>query len=82
MHWCATNQCKCRTQKSRTSKTYKFFNINGIIEIDSIQDLNNALSNINIDLYNKMRPAMEENFKIAQQFKIFKINEKEILYLL
>lgn len=57
----------------------KFFNINGIIIIDNLQDLINVLPSITIDLYNKMKPYIEENYKIAQNYKTFKFNETAIL---
>jgi hypothetical protein len=60
----------------------KFFNINGIIVIDSLLDLMNVLSSITIDLYNNMKPYIEENYNIAQQYKNFNINEKAILNLI
>jgi hypothetical protein len=57
----------------------KFFNINGIIVIDSLVDLINVLPTINVDVHNKMKPHIEENYKIAQQYKTFVINEQAIL---
>jgi hypothetical protein len=60
----------------------KFFNINGIIVIDSLSDLINVLSSINIDLYNTKKPYIEENYNIAQQYKNCNINEKAILDLI
>ena len=60
----------------------KFFNINGIIVINTLMDLINVLSSICIDLYNNMKPYIEENYNIAQQYKNFNINEKAILDLI
>lgn len=60
----------------------KFFNINGIIVINSLVDLMNVLPTITIDLYNNMKPYIEENYNIAQQYKNFIINEKAILDLI
>lgn len=60
----------------------KFFNINGIIVIDSLKDIINALPILNSYLYNNMKPYIEENYKTAQQYKTFVINEKPILDLL
>ena len=57
----------------------KFFNINGIIVIDSLADLMNVLPTITVDLCNKMKPYVEENYKTAQQYKTFVINEQAIL---
>jgi hypothetical protein len=59
-----------------------FFNINGIIVIDSLADLMNVLPTITIDLYNKMKPYVEENYKTAQQYKSLVINEQAILDLI
>lgn len=56
-----------------------FFNINGIIVIDSLVDLMNVLPTITVELYNKMKPYVEENYKTAQQYKAFVINEQIIL---
>jgi hypothetical protein len=60
----------------------KFFNINGIIVINSLTDLSNILSTISIDLYTTMKPYIKENYNIAQQYKNFNINEKAILDLI
>jgi hypothetical protein len=57
----------------------KFFNINGIIIIDNLQDLIDVLPSISIDLYNKMKPYIEENYNTAQNYKSFKFNESAIL---
>jgi hypothetical protein len=59
-----------------------FFNINGVIVIDSLADLINILPTITIDLYNKMKPYIEENYKSAQKYKTFVINEQAILGLI
>jgi len=56
-----------------------FFNINGIIMIDSLEDLINNLPTINNKLYNKMKPYIEENYNSAQNYKTFKLNERAIL---
>jgi hypothetical protein len=58
---------------------YKFFNSNGIIIFDSLEDLIAILPSLSIELYNNMKPYIEENYKIAQQYKSFVINEKAIL---
>jgi len=60
----------------------KFFNINGIIMIDTISDLTDVLQNINVELYNKMKPYIEENYNTAQKYKSFKINEDAILEII
>ena len=56
-----------------------FFNINGIIVINSLDDLSSVLPTLNDELYYKIKPYIEDNYNKAQQYKIFKINEKAIL---
>ena len=57
----------------------KFFNTYGIITIDSLDDLTNILPTLNDNLYNKIKPYIEDNYNKAQQYKRFIINEKAIL---
>lgn len=57
----------------------KFFNSNGIIIIDSLNDLVSLIPTLNIELYITMKPYIEENYKTAQQYKTFIINEQYIL---
>jgi len=57
----------------------KFFNINGIIVIDSLADLINVLPTLNSDLYNKMKPHIEENYNTSQKYKGFQFNEEALL---
>jgi len=57
----------------------KFFNIDGIIVINTLDDLTNILPTLNDDLYNKIKPYIEDNYNKAQQYKTFIINEKAIL---
>jgi len=57
----------------------KFFNTDGIIMINSLDDLTNVLPTLNDELYNKMKPYIEYNYNTAQQYKTFTINEKAIL---
>jgi hypothetical protein len=59
-----------------------FFNIKGIIMIDSLDDLISILPTMDINLYNNMKPYIEENYKTAQQYKTLVINEKAILDIL
>jgi hypothetical protein len=61
---------------------YKFFNIKGIIVIDTLTDLINILPTITTDLYNNMKPYIEENYNTAQKYKTFKINEPALLDLI
>ena len=56
-----------------------FFNINGIIVIDSMEDIIRILPTITVDLYNQMKPYIEENYKTAQKYKTFVFNEEAIL---
>jgi hypothetical protein len=46
----------------------QFFDINGIITFNSLEDLNKIIKNLNIDTYNSMGKAIIENYKIAQQY--------------
>jgi len=59
-----------------------FFNINGIIIIDSLDDLIAILPSLTMELYDNMKPYIEENYNTAQQYKNFTINEKAILDIL
>lgn len=61
---------------------HKFFNTKGIIMIDNIGDLSNVIPTLNAELYNGMKPYMEENYNTAQKYKTFKINEDVILEIL
>jgi hypothetical protein len=58
-----------------------FFNSKGIIIIDSLEDLISILPSLTIELYNNMKPYIEDNYKRAHQYKTFVINEKEILHI-
>jgi hypothetical protein len=60
----------------------KFFNINGIIVIDSLEDFIHVLTTIDAELYNKMKPYIEENYNTAQKYKTFHFNEEAILDVL
>jgi hypothetical protein len=47
----------------------KYFNTNGMILIDSINDFDNAINTyVNEDFYNKKLPIIKENFERAKQF--------------
>lgn len=61
---------------------YKFFNIEGIIMIDNLNDVYKVLNSINIDLYNERNNIIKENYEKAQKYKDFKINEEAILEML
>jgi hypothetical protein len=50
--------------------------------IDSIDDLSKIIPTIGIELYNNMKPFIEENYERAQRYKQFHINEKAILDIL
>lgn len=49
-------------------KIDEFFNINGIIIIDSIDDIINKINEFDEKLYNKMKTYVIENFEIARQY--------------
>lgn len=59
----------------------KFFNIDGIITFDSVNELSDIIKNLSIDKYNSMIDAIKDNFKKAKEFLIAEdyIYEKYIL---
>lgn len=48
-----------------------FFDINGIITFDNIEELNNILINISIEQYNSMLKSVENNYKFAYNINTF-----------
>jgi hypothetical protein len=60
----------------------KFFNVDGMLIIDNLDDLNRIIPTLNGDLYNNMKSCIEDNYERAQKYKTFKINEDYILELL
>jgi|TARA_B100000287_G_scaffold427210_1_gene476462 hypothetical protein len=48
----------------------KFFNPDGIIYFETIEELNAILDNLSGDLYNEKKDAVEENFNLVEQFRI------------
>ena len=48
----------------------KFFDINGMIIFNSIEELNDILNNLSIEKYNSMLVAMEHNREKAQKYLI------------
>ncbi len=48
----------------------KFFNTDGMILFDTIEDLSKILEEISFDKYIKMKSAIEENFEKAKEFLI------------
>jgi hypothetical protein len=59
----------------------KFFNINGIIIIDSLKECIEVINNLSFETYNNMLPFIKENFEKAQNYTSFKLNESAILNL-
>jgi hypothetical protein len=45
-----------------------FFNINGILAFDNLNDLEHILNNISIEKYNEMKPYIQENFEKSKNF--------------
>ena len=48
----------------------KFFNPDGIIYFETIEELNAILDNLSGDLYNEKKDAVEENFNLVEQFRV------------
>lgn len=61
----------------------KFFNTDGMIIFDTIDDLYNILNNLSLDKYNTMLLAIEENFEKAKKYLIAEdyIYEKYLNYI-
>lgn len=59
----------------------KFFNIKGMIIINSLEECIDVVNNLSFNTYNKMLPFIKENFKKAQNYTSFKLNEEAILNL-
>lgn len=53
-----------------THKLDTFFNTDGIIFFDTIEDLKNILDNLTIDYYNRRISAVEENYKLFEFYRI------------
>jgi len=58
---------------------HKFFNINGIIMFDTIDECLDIIKNITPEKYSDMLPYIEENFAIAKKYDVFKIDETNII---
>ena len=58
---------------------HKFFNIKGILIFNTIDELDNILHNLSNNLYTNMYEYIEENYKIAHNYKFFNLNDSEIL---
>ncbi len=48
----------------------KFFDPEGIIFFESINELNDILSNISVDYYNKRKEAIDRNFELVEEFRV------------
>lgn len=46
----------------------KFFNINGMLIFNNMEELNNIFDMLSEDLYKNMLPYIEENFKLAKKY--------------
>jgi hypothetical protein len=56
-----------------------FFNINGIIMYDTVDECLDIIRNITPEKYSQMLPYIEENFAIAQKYDVFKIDENNLI---
>lgn len=54
----------------------KFFNLDGMVIFDTLEDLNQSLHLINEENYNKNKSAIEQNFELAKKY----INTYEDIY--
>lgn len=57
----------------------QFFNINGIITFDTVDELKEILKDISIEKYDSMKLYIKENFQKAKKYDEYKINEEEII---
>jgi hypothetical protein len=57
----------------------RFFNENGILSFDTKEECIDIIQNITLEKYNKMLPYIKENYTIAQEYDIFKIDESHLL---
>ena len=48
----------------------KFFNTDGMIIFNNIEELSNILNNLSIEKYNDMKDAIQENFEKAKEYII------------
>ena len=58
-----------------------FFNINGMIIFDTLDELKEILNNLTIEKYKSMELYIKENFEKAKEYNEYKINEDEIIKL-
>jgi len=56
-----------------------FFDINGMIIIDSLNDLKNIILTLNDEIYNNKKESILRNFEIAKEFLIAEDNLNEML---
>ena len=58
---------------------HKFFDINGIIIFDTIEECIQILNTLSLEKYKSMLPYIEKNFETAKNYTNFKFNENAIL---
>lgn len=58
-----------------------FFNINGMIIFDTLEELKEILNNLRIEKYKSIELYIKENFEKAKEYNEYKINEDEIIKL-
>jgi hypothetical protein len=49
----------------------EYFNINGILVCNNVDDIIREANNISMEIYNSKLDAIEENYKIAQKYNQF-----------
>jgi len=52
-----------------TPNINKYFNSDGIIQFETLEELENILSSLNEDLYQSMLPAIEDNIQRVEQYR-------------
>jgi len=56
-----------------------FFNTDGMIIVDNVNDYMTALDTLSKDKYESMMPHIQDNFERAKKYKIYNFNESEVL---
>ncbi len=56
-----------------------FFNTEGMIIVDNINDFMNAIDTLTNDKYESMMPHIQDNFERAKKFKVYNFNENDVI---
>lgn len=56
-----------------------FFNTEGMIIVDNVNDFMNEIDTLSSDKYESMLPHIQDNFERAKKFKMYNFNEKDVL---